>query len=67
MNLEDAMRIRSSRTVLNTVVVIVSTLGASFTAEQAPPGNQNLTRLKSRIEEAYFLFTADRATTRSSR
>jgi beta-lactamase class A len=46
------MRIRRSGTPTSLVVVIIATLGASFTAEQAPPGNQHLTRLKSRIEEA---------------
>ena len=45
------MQVRRSRTLLSLVVVIIAALDASFTAEQAP-GNQNLTRLKSRIEEA---------------
>ena len=51
-NLEDAMRIRASRTLLGIVVVIIVVLDVSFTAEQAPAGNPNLARLKSRIEEA---------------
>jgi beta-lactamase class A len=45
------MRIRRSGMSLSIVLVVITALGASFTAEQAP-GNQNLPRLKSRIEEA---------------
>lgn len=46
------MRIRPCRTLLSIVVVIIAVLDAPFTAEQAPPANRNLDRLKSRIEEA---------------
>ena len=46
------MRIRPSGTLLSIVIVIIAVLDTSFTAEQAPPGNQTLARLKSRIEEA---------------
>ena len=46
------MRIRPCRSLLSIVIVIIAVLDAPFTAEQAPPGNQSLDRLKSRIEEA---------------
>jgi beta-lactamase class A len=45
------MRIRPSRTPLSIVVVMTAALSASVTAEQAPPGNPHLNRLRIRIEE----------------